>query len=118
MSDPVLLPSVRLNLIAVQDKWIRDGATAKDCELEVDLLLPAGAEATTTAIRGTFLYILSTPVVYRKLKDEIEEAILQGRISSPITNSEAKLLPYLQAGSTSQFNDSYTTTNTFSAGRY
>ena len=42
------------------------------------------------------LYLLSSPAVYRKLKAEIAERIKEGRISSPITNEEAKQFPYLQ----------------------
>lgn len=60
------------------------------------LLIAAGADTVATVIRGAFLYIMSTPHVYRKLKGEIADGIRHGRISSPITNAEAKELPYLQ----------------------
>jgi len=43
------------------------------------------------------LYVLTSPTVYRKLKDEIEDTIRRGHLSSPATNEEAKKLPYLQA---------------------
>lgn len=59
--------------------------------------MPAGTETTVTAIRGTMLNLLSSPVVYQKLKQEISEGIKAGRISRPITNDQAKALPYLQA---------------------
>jgi len=41
------------------------------------------------------LHLLTSPGVYRKLKDEIAEAIKAGIISSPMTEAEAKNLPYL-----------------------
>ena len=48
-------------------------------------------------IRGTLLLLMSTPTVYLKLKQEIKDAISNGRISSPVTNEEAKRLEYSQA---------------------
>lgn len=59
--------------------------------------MPAGTETTITVIQGLFMHILSSPAVYKKLKEEIAEGIRAGRISRPVTNSEAKEMPYLQA---------------------
>ncbi len=41
-------------------------------------------------------HLLSSPPVYQKLQDEITTGIREGRISTPITNEEARCLPYLQ----------------------
>ncbi|KAJ2998564.1 hypothetical protein NUW58_g281 [Xylaria curta] len=79
------------------DEWIRNGMTRRECELELAVQVPAGSETSTTAIRGIMLHLLSSPQVYRRLQDEITAGIQEGRISSPITNEEAKQLPYLQA---------------------
>lgn len=57
----------------------------------------AGADSTATAIRSTLLHIISNPRVYNTLQTEIDEADRRGSISRPITNTEAKGLPYLQA---------------------
>lgn len=43
------------------------------------------------------LWLLSSPSAYSRLKAEITTGIREGRISSPITNDEARKLPYLQA---------------------
>jgi cytochrome P450 len=43
------------------------------------------------------LCLLTTPSALRTLQLEIDEAIAAGRISSPIRDSEARQLPYLQA---------------------
>lgn len=59
--------------------------------------MPAGTETSVTAIRVTLLHILSSPTVYHKLKQEISEGIKAGRISRPVTNEQAKQMPYLQA---------------------
>lgn len=51
--------------------------------------------ATATAIRGTFLYLITNPRVLTKLRVEVES--ISPPISNPITDSEAKRLPYLPA---------------------
>ncbi|KAI0202423.1 cytochrome P450 [Astrocystis sublimbata] len=79
------------------DEWIKNGMTRRECELELAIQVPAGSETSTTAIRGIMLHLLSSPNAYRKLQEEIKTGIEEGRISSPITNEEAKRLPYLQA---------------------
>jgi cytochrome P450 len=70
--------------------------TRRECELELAIQVPVGTETSTTAIRGIMLHLLSSPRAYQKLQDEIESGIRDGRISSPITEEEAKRLPYLQ----------------------
>jgi cytochrome P450 len=58
----------------------------------------AGADSTATAIRTIFLYIITNPSVYSKLRDEIFAGLGDGRISSPvIRDAEGRELPYLQA---------------------
>ncbi|KAJ3577489.1 hypothetical protein NPX13_g3076 [Xylaria arbuscula] len=79
------------------DEWINNGMSRRECELELAVQVPAGSETSTTAIRGIMLYLLSSPQVYHKLQDEIARGIAEGCISSPITNEEARRLPYLQA---------------------
>jgi cytochrome P450 len=48
-------------------------------------------------MRSTLLSIISNPRVYSRLVQEIDGAVARGAISSPITEEEAKRLPYLQA---------------------
>ncbi|KAJ8124519.1 hypothetical protein O1611_g9121 [Lasiodiplodia mahajangana] len=79
------------------DEWINHGMTRRECELELAIQVPAGSETSTTAIRGIMLHLLSSPQAYQKLQDEITAGIREGRISSPVTNEEARRLPYLQA---------------------
>ncbi|KAI8275984.1 Cytochrome P450 monooxygenase lolP1 [Colletotrichum sp. SAR11_57] len=57
----------------------------------------AGSDSTATSIRMTMLCLLNTPATLNGLRREIDSAIAQGRISSPITDTEARDLPYLQA---------------------
>jgi cytochrome P450 len=65
--------------------------------MEVLFQMLAGSDTTATAIRATILHIISSPRVYQTLIQEMEDGIKHGAISSPITNDEAKKLPYLQA---------------------
>lgn len=48
-------------------------------------------------MQGTLFAIISNSRVYRKLLLEIDTAISQKLVSSPIRDSEARQLPYLQA---------------------
>lgn len=45
----------------------------------------------------TVSYVAANPGIALKVKNEIDAAISDGRISSPVTNAEAIKLPYLQA---------------------
>ncbi|KAI1761555.1 cytochrome P450 [Hypoxylon sp. FL1150] len=79
------------------DEWIEHGLSRRECELELAVQVPAGSETSTTAIRGIMLYLVSAPSVYRKLQQEISTGIEHGLISEPISQEEAKRMPYLQA---------------------
>ncbi|KAI8624135.1 benzoate 4-monooxygenase cytochrome p450 [Xylariaceae sp. FL1651] len=58
----------------------------------------AGSDTSATAIRATMLYLIASPVAYRKLKAETKLAVQEGRVSAPvITDDEARELLYLQA---------------------
>ena len=53
----------------------------------------AGSDTTATAVRTTFLYIITNPRILAKLRNEMSSNL----ISNPISDSEARKLPYLQA---------------------
>ena len=57
----------------------------------------SGADSTATATRAILLSIISNLSVYSKLQCEIDDAASRGEISSPIKDTEARQLPYLQA---------------------
>jgi cytochrome P450 len=48
-------------------------------------------------MRSTLLHIITNPKVYATLQSEIDEAVRTNRISNPISDSEARELPYLTA---------------------
>ncbi|KAI1755891.1 pisatin demethylase [Xylaria castorea] len=77
--------------------WIRNGLTQDQAEIEGLFMIIAGSDTTASAIRITMLHIMTCPRVYNKLKQEIRDAVIDSKVSSPIKFEEAKRLPYLQA---------------------
>ncbi|GME66327.1 Pisatin demethylase [Neofusicoccum parvum] len=77
--------------------FISRGLSASEVEMEISISLVAGSDTTATAMRSTLLSIISTPCVYSRLVREIDDAVARGAVSSPISEEEARRLPYLQA---------------------
>ncbi|KAI1344810.1 cytochrome P450 [Xylariaceae sp. FL0016] len=77
--------------------FINHGMTLAEGHEEAMVQIFAGGETTATSIKGTMLYLMGTPVVYQRLKEEIKQSLERGDISSPITHEQARKLPYLQA---------------------
>lgn len=61
----------------------------------------AGSDTTSSATRLTLLYLMTCPRVYYKLKGVIAEAIREGKVSNPISQAEARKIPYLQVSTLS-----------------
>lgn len=88
------------NALVKQDmlgSFVKHGLSQKDSETEALVQLIAGSDTTATAIQSTILFLMTSPKVYARLQVEIDEAITSKRISSPITDAEARVFPYLQA---------------------
>jgi cytochrome P450 len=77
--------------------FVTHGLSREEAEGETVLQIIAGSDTSATAIRSTLLFIMTSPLVYRRLQAEIDDGVAEGRISSPITDAEARKLPYLQA---------------------
>jgi cytochrome P450 len=77
--------------------FVAHGLTKQEAEAETVVQIIAGSDTSATAIRSTLLFIITNPLVYRRLQAEIDAGIKDGSISSPITHEEARKLPYLQA---------------------
>jgi cytochrome P450 len=76
---------------------IRHGLTQEEVAGESLLQVIGGSDTSAATIRVVLLNLMSSPPTYRKLQAEIDSAVAAGQISSPIQDSEAKRLPYLQA---------------------
>lgn len=80
------------------DTFIANGLTHEECATEAVLTVFAGSDTTASSLRATFLRLLTTPNVYRKVQAEIDRAVKSRKASRPvIRDSEARELPYVQA---------------------
>lgn len=77
--------------------FIRHGLNQEEASGEALLQVIAGSDTSASTIRAVMLHLLANPVAYRKLQQEIDTFISSGEISSPIKDSEARQMPYLQA---------------------
>ncbi|KJZ79493.1 hypothetical protein HIM_00962 [Hirsutella minnesotensis 3608] len=77
--------------------FIDNGLTREELMQEVFVETVAGSDTTATAVRSTLLCLLGNPTALFKLRKEIDNGIAAGTISSPIQDSEARQMPYLQA---------------------
>ncbi|KAK4197958.1 putative cytochrome P450 E-class, group I [Triangularia verruculosa] len=77
--------------------FVKHGLGYTSAWLETFGQIGAGSDTTATAIRMTMFYLMSSPGSYGKLQREIDAAVSEGRVSSPVADEQAKKLPYLQA---------------------
>ncbi|KAE8453907.1 hypothetical protein EG329_007683 [Mollisiaceae sp. DMI_Dod_QoI] len=77
--------------------FIRHGLTQEQVSGESLLQIIGGSDTSAATIRIVLLHLMSSPPSYRRLQSEISQAMKNGQISSPIKDSEARQLPYLQA---------------------
>ena len=77
--------------------FIRHGLTQQEAEGESLLQVIAGSDTTAATIRVVLLNLMTSPLTYQRLQSEIDSAAASGKIGSPIKDSEAREMPYLQA---------------------
>lgn len=78
--------------------FVNKGLSQLRCEVEAFLQIIAGSDSTTTVLRSTMFLIMGSPSAYNKIQAEIDNAVLNERISYPVvTYAEAQKLPYLNA---------------------
>jgi cytochrome P450 len=77
--------------------FIRHGLNQREASGEGLLQVVAGTDTTATGLKTIMLQVMTNAAVYRRLQAEIDSSSLNGTISSPIKDAEARQLPYLQA---------------------
>ncbi|TGO42578.1 hypothetical protein BHYA_0007g00800 [Botrytis hyacinthi] len=77
--------------------FIAHGLTQEEANSETLLQVIAGTDTTATAIRAMLLHITTSPTCYTALQAAIDEGVKNGKMSSPVTDNEARAIPYLQA---------------------
>lgn len=55
----------------------------------------AGSDTTAIAIRAIFYFLVKTPQVYARLREEIDQAERDGKLSELVTYEESQGLRYL-----------------------
>ena len=71
--------------------------TDRDIHVSINGNLAAGSDTTGITLTAILYYLLKNPETLRKLREELDTASNDGRVSDPITFKEAQELPYLQA---------------------
>ncbi|KAF4628143.1 hypothetical protein G7Y89_g10005 [Cudoniella acicularis] len=82
--------------IEMLDAFIARGLAEKDAMEELLIIMSAGVETTTTAVKAILFLILKTPGVMLKLQKEIDEVILKDS-TIPIKETTLHNMPYFQA---------------------
>lgn len=75
--------------------FIKHGLTEEEAESETLVQVIAGSDTTAGAIRGTMLFIMTSPRVVSALRKEIEPLKLGSR--EVVSDAQARSMPYLQA---------------------
>lgn len=78
---------------------MKHGLTQTQCDAESLLALVAGSETSASVLRMTFLCLLTNLVAYKRLQETVREIVKRGDVPSPISNAEAKEIPYLKVSS-------------------
>lgn len=77
--------------------FVRHGLSQREAQSESLVQIIAGSDTTATVLRTLVANVTTHAEAYRLLQAEIDTAAAGGVISSPITDAEARKLPYLQA---------------------
>lgn len=88
--------SLLSKFLAVQKRDPEEMST-RDIKVSIFSNLSAGSDTTSITLSGILYHLLKNPATLAKLREEIDTAASEGRISDPITWKEAQTLPYLQA---------------------
>lgn len=71
--------------------------TVADVASEVWAVIWAGSDTTATALSSVFYHLHKHPAALAKLRQEIDAALAEGRLTRPIRYSEARKLPFLHS---------------------
>jgi cytochrome P450 len=81
----------------VDDSGEKTGITHHEVTGEMWVAVIAGADSTAGGLRAVVYHILKHPAVMAKLIAEIDEAYVNGTLTSPAQHSQVTTLPYLMA---------------------
>lgn len=70
--------------------------TIEQVKVQANSILGAGSDTTSITFRALLAYIVRDERVYRKVMDELDEAIENGAVSFPISQAAGSKLSYFQ----------------------
>lgn len=101
MKDPSMAgregaPDIMTKILQVHEKD-PEKMTRMDLMVTCQSNIGAGSDTTAITLSSVFYHLMKHPKTYQRLREEIDLAAKEGRISDPITFKESQDLPYLQA---------------------
>lgn len=63
----------------------------------INVNIAAGSDTTGLTLSAVIYYLCRSPNSVQKLREEMDDLASQGKLSDPVTFSEAQQMPYLQA---------------------
>ncbi|KAH9207407.1 cytochrome P450 oxidoreductase [Leptodontidium sp. 2 PMI_412] len=69
----------------------------QDVAAEIFAIIFAGADTTSTALTAIFYFLHKHPETLVKLREEIDTAFAEGKVTYPVRFNDANKLPYLRA---------------------
>lgn len=76
---------------------VRPRGTPDSTVRMITLCRLAGSDTTAASFKALFYYLCRNSRAYHRLAEEIDLADSQGKLTDPVTFTEAQDLPYLQA---------------------
>ena len=64
---------------------------------EAGLAIAAGADTTSTVVSNIFYYLLSHPVNYARLREEVDSTFPRGDSDGPFDSAKLAKMPFLNA---------------------
>ncbi|GAA5837017.1 hypothetical protein JCM11251_004475 [Rhodosporidiobolus azoricus] len=71
--------------------------TVDQVKVQANSILGAGSDTTSITFRALIAYIVRNPAIYRKVMEELDDAVESGLVSFPISHAMGTKLTYLQA---------------------
>lgn len=90
-------PDMLTKFMEARDPDTKQTYSMKQVLFSASSVMSAGSDTTATSLTIFFGYLLDHPSCYAKLRDEINEAVEAGTLSTPVKYAKGSQLEYLQA---------------------
>lgn len=90
-------PDMLTKFMEARDPDTKEKLSMKQVLFTASSVMSAGSDTTATSLTIFFGYLLDNPQCYAKLRQEINDAVDSGQLSSPVKYAKGAQLEYLQA---------------------